>query len=112
MQSMSPSNDTPAMRANAKLHLCESWWDLDDSGDQVRLQLGTLLLLDVPTIVDFDWWSHSVCAVRLVKRDPFTITIWNSWGDSWSANGMGNLVGSKAIPNGALAPRVMVAAPT
>jgi hypothetical protein len=43
-------------------------------------------------------------------NDPVTagiaIRIWNSWGDSWSDRGMGVLSGSKAVPNGATAPRV------
>lgn len=34
------------------------------------------------------------------------IRIWNSWSDSWSDNGMGVLTGSKAVPDGASAPRV------
>jgi hypothetical protein len=110
LQSMSRSNDTPAMRGNAALNKCESWWDLSSDKTTARAQLATLLLLNVPVVVDYDWWSHCVCAVRLVKRSPFTITIWNSWGDSWSANGMGNLVESKAVPDSAVAPRVMTAA--
>jgi hypothetical protein len=110
MQSMSRSNDNPAMRANAALNKCESWWDLSGDRTVAKQQLATLLLLNVPVVVDYDWLSHSVCAVRLVKRSPFTITIWNSWGDSWSANGMGNLVESKAVPDSAVAPRVMTAA--
>lgn len=37
----------------------------------------------------------------------FGLTIWNSWGDSWSDAGMGNLAGSKAIPDGCVAPRTV-----
>jgi hypothetical protein len=36
----------------------------------------------------------------------FGVRIWNSWGDSWSDRGMGILTGSKAVSNGAVAPRV------
>ncbi len=36
----------------------------------------------------------------------YGIRIWNSWGDSWSDGGMGVLTGSKAVPDGATAPRV------
>lgn len=110
MQSTSRGNDTPEMWANAIQHRCEEWWDLSDNASEVKAQLATCLLLNTPVVVDFDWWGHSVCAVRLVKSDPFTIRIWNSWGDSWSDAGMGDLEGSKAIPNGAVAPRVLVAA--
>lgn len=42
-------------------------------------------------------------------NDPVTagwgVRLWNSWGDSWSDRGMGTLTGSKAVPDGAVAPR-------
>jgi hypothetical protein len=86
--------------------------DLSEDANIVKHQLATCLLLNIPVVTDFNWWGHSVCAVRLVKRNPFTIRIWNSWGDSWSDSGMGDLTGSKAIPDGAVAPRVMTASTT
>lgn len=101
-QSMSRSNDNPAMRANAALHKYTQWRDLDDSGPNVKPQLVTSLLMGFPVVVDYDWWSHSICALDLVSLNPFQIRIWNSWGDSWSENGTGILEGGKAIPNGAL----------
>ncbi len=55
-----------------------------------------------PVVVDYNWWSHSICALDLVSLSPFRIRIWNSWGDSWSEGGTGILEGGKAIPNGAL----------
>lgn len=105
-QSMSRSNDKAETWADAAKHRYLEWMDLAESGDLVRKQLGTALLCNIPVVVDFNWWSHSVCACRLVKANPFTIRIWNSWGDSWSDHGMGDLTGSKALPNGALACRV------
>lgn len=105
-QSVSRSNDTPAMRENAKLHRIQEWMDLQPRN---KAQLVTCLLLGIPVVVDFDWWSHSVCAMDLVSLSPFRIRILNSWGDSWSANGTGILEGSKAIPDGAVAPRVIAA---
>ncbi len=106
-QSMSRSNDNPAMRAEAKKHRFTEWMDLAESGSLVKQQLVTCLLLGLPVVVDYSWWSHSICALDLVSLSPFQIRIWNSWGDSWSANGTGILEGSKAIPNGALAAMVM-----
>lgn len=109
-QSMSRSNDNPAMRAEAAKHKFTEWMDLAGSGPLVKQQIVTALLCGLPVVVDYNWWSHSVCAIDLVSLDPFRIRIWNSWGDSWSANGTGILEGSKAIPNGALAARVMTPA--
>jgi hypothetical protein len=115
-RSVSRSNDTPAMRENAKLHrVAEAWNDLSLPQYSRNLtfdQVMTCLLCRIPVIVDFNWWSHSVCAADPVEVEPgsFGIRIWNSWGDSWSDAGMGILRGSKAIPDGASAPRVAMAA--
>jgi hypothetical protein len=106
-RSMSRGNDKPETWANAALHKDLEWMDLADNGSEVKPQLVTCLLLGIPVVVDFNWWSHSVLAIDLVKLSPFQIRIWNSWGDSWSENGTGILEGSKAIPNGALGVRVV-----
>jgi hypothetical protein len=105
-KSMSRSNDTPAMRANAKLHRITEWMDLEPRNVQ---QLITCLLSNIPVVVDYNWWGHSVCALDVVTLNPLSIRIWNSWGDSWSENGTGVLTGGKAIPDGAIAPRVVMA---
>ena len=42
--------------------------------------------------------------------DGYCLRILNSWGDSWSDNGTGVLSGSKAIPDGAVAPSNVLAA--
>lgn len=108
-QSMRRSNDTAAARENAKLHRISEWMDLDPRN--VR-QLATCLCSDIPVVSDFNWWRHSVCTVRLIRwgggRNIKT-RIWNSWGDSWKQNGMGDLEGSQAIPDGQIAPRVVYA---
>lgn len=99
-QSMSRSNDNAAMSADAVKHKFTDWRDLDPNN--MKAQLVTCLLLGFPVVSDFNWWSHSVCSIRLVSINPFITEIWNSWGDSWSSNGVGQLTGSKAIPDGAL----------
>jgi hypothetical protein len=99
-------------------------------------QTGTLLLSRCSEVGDFNWWGHSVCLLDLVdgsaqvtrvetgklatlkeyntiwgvdsEAGGYGIRILNSWGDSWSDRGMGVLSGSKAIPNGAVAPRATV----
>ncbi len=105
-QSMSRSNDTPAMRANAALHKVTEWMDFDPNN--MKAQLVTCLLSNIPVVVDYNWWSHSICAMDLVSINPFSIRIWNSWGDSWNGDGTGLLTAGKAIPDGAIAPRVSI----
>ena len=129
-QSVDRRNDTPEMRANAKLHqVFQYWmeagapWDRNLTFDQVM----TALFLRMPGPGDFNWWGHSVCLMDpvYVAREPlrmesgklangretleafggdthgFGIRIWNSWGDNWGEEGEGVLAGSRAIPNGA-----------
>lgn len=106
-KSMSRSNDTAEMRAEAKQNIVSEWYDLSDRADEVKIQLATLLLLNIPVSVDFNWWGHSVCAVRLISWSPFKIRIRNSWTPNWGRNGYGDLEGSRAIPNGATSPRLV-----
>jgi hypothetical protein len=137
MQSMSRSNDNAKTWENAALHRMTSGWvDLQSAQYDRKLswnQVASLLLSDVPVVVDYNWWSHSVCAIDLIEttssdyRDedsgklitgdhlirifdseagPFGVRILNSWGDSWSDQGMGKLSASKSIPDSSVAPLV------
>jgi len=106
--SMDRSNDTQIMRTDAQRHRVTEFWDLSDNRATARMQLASLLLLGVPVMIDLNWWGHSVCAIRLMKRNPFTVRIRNSWGDDWSEAGYGDLIDSRAIPDGASAPSVTV----
>lgn len=113
------SLDTPAMRVEARRHRVTEWMDFDPSDPEYVDQFVTCLLLNIPVVSDFNWWGHSVCTMDLVDIDPsatgrnlvasLQTRIWNSWGDSWSDNGTGILKGRKALPDGAVAPRVLVA---
>lgn len=105
-QSMSRTNDNTNTWANAALHKYTDW--MDGTPRSVD-QLVTCLLNNIPVVCDFNWWSHSVCALDLVSLSPLRIRIWNSWGDSWSDNGMGILEGNKAIPDGMVMPTVALA---
>lgn len=110
------ANGTAECWANAALYKpVEAWADLaspQDVRDLTFDQMATLLLQRIPVVVDLYWWSHSVCAMDLVETSPgqFGIRILNSWSDSWGDQGTGVLAGSKAIPDGAVAPTVVVAA--
>lgn len=108
-RSMSRSNDNPQTWENAKHYRFTEWMDLSEDKAECKKQLVTCLLSGIPVVVDYNWWSHSVCAMDLVSISPFRIRIWNSWGDEWSENGTGILEESKAIPDGALGARVMIA---
>ena len=117
-KSVDRSNDNPATWENAALHkVSEGFIDLDEPQYDRRLtfqQVGTCLLSNIPVVGDFNWWGHSVCVMDLVDVDTskpatdmrrYGVRIWNSWRDSWGTNGTGVLTGSKAIPDGATAPR-------
>lgn len=110
-RSMSRANDRPETWENAALHkITEDWVDLAKPVYDNRLtfdQVATCLLLNVPVALDFNWWSHSVCGVRLVRVSAgnYGVKIWNSWADTWGDRGMGVLTGSKCLPDGAVATR-------
>jgi len=99
--------DTPEMRANAKLHRFTKWVELEPGNVE---QMVTLLLMGIPVVTDFNWWSHSVCTMQLESVKPLRTRIWNSWGDKWSEDGTGELEERKATPDGAVAPWIVTAA--
>lgn len=101
------SNGTKACWENAARYKpTEGWVDLDAPVYNRKLtfdQCAGLLLGNKAGILDFNWWGHSVCGLRLVEveRGSFGILIWNSWGDGWGDNGTAVLRGSKAVPDAA-----------
>lgn len=134
-KSMKRSNDTPEMRANAKLHIVtEGWADLSASvydRNFTEDQAMTLLLTRNPVGGDFNWWGHAIClmdpvimnaAVAMttdlgsldfnnpkdlgVYAESFGKRFINSWTDDWGENGEGVLTGRRALLNGGVAPRV------
>lgn len=110
-------HDTPETWASAALHkVTDDFADLTKSEYDQNLtfdMVATCLLLNIPCAVDFNWWSHSVCAVRLVRVEAgsYGLEIRNSWGESWENKGNGILRGNKAIPDGAIAFRQVIVAP-
>ncbi len=94
-QSMSRQYDTPETWANAKQYKIEQdvvdltvpVYDRDLSVDLIA----TLLLRNEPVPTDWAEWSHSVCAVQLVKIESgsYGFKIMNSWGPSYGTNGYG-----------------------
>jgi hypothetical protein len=110
---MSRTNDRPEAWANAaQYRITEDWVDLTRPvwGQNLTFdQVATCLLTNVPVALDFNWWGHSVCGIRLVRVEAgsYGIKILNSWSDAWGDRGMGVLRGPRAIPDGAIATRVV-----
>lgn len=113
LHSRSLQYDTPDLRLRMRQYrITEDWVDLTRAVYDQNLtfnQLATCLLNNIPCPVDFNWWGHAVCAVRLVRieRGSYGVLILNSW-KGWGRHGLGVLQGSKATPNGALATRSVV----
>jgi hypothetical protein len=110
-KSMSRSNDKPEVWANAALHkVSEDWVDLTrDVYDQnlTAAQIATCLLSGIPVAVDYNEWSHSICALRWVKVEggSYAPKILNSWTDGWGDKGTGVIRASWDV-DGAVALRV------
>ena len=113
--SMDRSLDTPETWEDAKKYrITQEWADLDApvyNRDMTFAQVMTLLLNRIPVVADFDWWSHSICLIDPVEVEPgsFGVRLINSWGDGWSDRGMGVLRGDQAVPDNAVAPRIVTA---
>ncbi len=110
-KSMSRSNDRPETWMNALLHrVTEEFVDLTrDVYDQnlTKRQIETCLLSNIPVAVDYNEWSHSICATRLrkVEAGSYSPQIDNSWSDEWGDNGTGIIRTSWDV-DGAVAIRV------
>lgn len=108
-------HDTPEVWADAaKNKIVEDWVDLTRPvwGQNLTFdQVATCLLLNIPCALDFNWWAHSVCGVRLVRIESgsYGVRILNSW-ERWGEQGFATLQGSRAIPDGAVATRAATAA--
>ncbi len=91
----------------------EEWVDLSSiyNPKMSDRQRATALIENNPSPSDFDWWGHSVCAVRWVRieRGSFGLLILNSW-LNWGRYGLGVLRGAQSRPNGALSIRAVKAA--
>lgn len=112
-KSMSREYDNPTTWEEArKYRITEDYVDLtrDVWGQNLTFdQVATCLLMNIPCPVDFNWWGHSVCGVRLmrIERGSYGIRIMNSW-KGWGENGFATLQGNRTIPNGAVATRAVI----
>lgn len=111
-KSMSRSHDTAANWAAAEAYrITEDFVDLTRSVYDQNLtwqQVVSCLLQNIPCACDWNWWSHSCCAVDLEEKDgEVCLDIDNSWTPGWGTNGTGLLRGSRKVPDGAVATRVL-----
>lgn len=100
--------DTEENRRKAAMRKVTEWYELDARDFD---SLATLCLRGFATAVGYNWWGHEVCACDLVALPgrKWGIRIRNSWGD-WEDNGFSVLTESKATPDDAVAPVVLMAA--
>lgn len=92
---------TDEEKAEASKYRIQKWFEL---GARNFAQVATCMLKRKPCAVDFNWWSHSVCAIGLVRNKDGTwgLRIYNSWGKKFGTNGMAVLTGSKMYPDDAV----------
>lgn len=105
---INPALDTVASRAERQNYRVTEWWDV-----KTFAQVMTCLLMRIPVPVGLGWWGHLVLAVDPKydsKTGQFGYLIDNSYGTDYGQNGRAILLGSRAIPNDACAPRVVLAA--
>ena len=109
-KSMSRQYDKPATWENAKKHrILENYTDLTKriwNQSMNKRQLATALFNNLPCPTDYNWWGHSVCAIRWVRveRGSWGILILNSWA-RWGRHGLSVLRGSKTNFAGAVCTR-------
>lgn len=97
-KSMSRSNETPEMFADAATNLITEWWDgIQVDKATLKQILGTMSVLNIPMMVDFPWWGHSVLFMGLKSWDPLIGLILNSWADGWGDFGIGEIEEAKML---------------
>lgn len=95
----------------ARYKVTEDWVDLARplySQNLTFAQVASCLLQNMPCALDFNWWAHSVCGVRLVRieRGRYGVLILNSW-KNWGRRGLAVLSGQRMYPDGAVCTRVV-----
>lgn len=108
------NQDTPAMRADAaKYKVSEGWVEINASvyNRNIAWQaVKTLLAARVPVMADYYFMRHAVCLVELVEdAGQFGVRYWNSHKEG-TPDRSNIIMGNRAIPNGAVAPRAMALA--
>lgn len=114
-KSMSRQYDTEETWNEAKTYqIKEDYVDLAPSHwyyqNLTRNQLATMLLRNLPCPTDWNFWGHSVCAVRWVRieRGVYGPRILNSWA-GWGKQGFADIIRQNGTPNSAVCTRYVSA---
>lgn len=77
------------------------WFDMMYKDSTMFDRCATQLLLNRPVCVAYNWWSHAVTLIKLVKisNGKYGFMFRNSWGTSYGKNGYGILEEGKGTPN-------------
>ena len=99
-QSKKKANDNPATWEEAALYrVTLKFADIPENDTRLA---ATYIIHNVPCTLDINAWRHAVAGVRVKSwsssRSGQKFEIWNSWGDSWSEDGIGEISGSY-LPN-------------
>jgi len=103
--------DTPEMRADAAKHKVTGWWEGSNDKDKATHQMVSAFLMGLPCVLDYDWWSHSVCGIYLESIKPLRGGIDNSWTNDAGDNGIFILEERKFRPDGLVIPRDVTPSP-
>lgn len=107
--------DRPEVWEDAARHqVTEDWVDYAKPAYDRTLTMSqhdTCLLNNTPLAVDYMWWGHSVCALRLVRveRGSYGTLILNSW-KGWGRRGLGVIRGTRRNVDGCVGIRASRAA--
>jgi hypothetical protein len=110
-KSMSRSNNTPENWKVAKRYaITEDYVDVTKNvydQNMVDEQIATCLFNNIPVIVDYNEWGHSIVAIQWVRLESgvFVPRIDNSWTPGWGDKGTG-LINRRWNVDGAVAVRV------
>lgn len=80
--SISRNNWNEVNKAAALKRKVTEWSDIPPGNTRM---IASLLLMNIPVMVEHNRWAHSVCGYQLVSWNPFKYRIDNSWTENWGS---------------------------